>query len=261
MNPFRSLLQTHRTHRLTTTLSKATRVNPPPKDTELDRTDYVDYTDTKRNRLFLLLHDSSGDGLWKCCNGHEQELVHWSGPHPFKHLSCIRCDHILCVHCCTTSILGVVHANTDGLIPLPSSDERANHLIHYGQVCPTCGLSHRAQLRVNTKAPGAHASAISFHDVLCPCGCLSDKRWMQFKIGSVAEYRRDPLGASAELTRMRAERSVGMRRRVSMSWSPKSPVRVASKRRVGLPGLEGGVGFWGTVGRRGIQLREKSRGS
>jgi hypothetical protein len=186
---------------LTAALSEAQRINPPPSSDA-----HEDCTNKFRQ---LVRYKADGDGLWKCCHGHEQELIHWSGAHPFKHLTCNRCDHILCEQCCTTDVIVVVQAEQDGTLPLflPVGD-----VIHFGQVCPFCGLSHRAVLAENS-------STLSFNNVECECtfGYSSYNSWLKFRIGSIEGYRRNPHDAFAELSWQRAEKSVYVHRRGSGS--------------------------------------------
>ncbi|KAH6612552.1 hypothetical protein C7974DRAFT_323133, partial [Boeremia exigua] len=84
----------------------------------------------------LCLIDTHVDGLWLCCCGAENELVHWTGLHPFKYLKCEKCGHVLCGNCETTHILTLWEQ--DPRVVVHGSELRM------AQVCPSCGLSHRA---------------------------------------------------------------------------------------------------------------------
>lgn len=141
----------------------------------------------------LRTDEEIGDGLWLCSHcRHENILRHYKGTFPFKHLRCLRCHHILCSHCHTSAILspipfGLIHAR-----PLLLGRE-----IRYCHMCPTCGLSHRAEQEGTT---------LDFYATKCAdCGLSSWGDWPRYHIGDHEPYRRDPDVIFAELVDRRAE--------------------------------------------------------
>jgi hypothetical protein len=172
--------------------SSPQRINPPPRED-------IEYADPIWHRL---LPKPKGDGLWKCCNGHEAELIHYTGRHPFKHLTCHRFKHILCGECCTTHVIKPLHTNRNKATgPISTPKSTTHSLVPFGQVCPECGLSHRAQVV---------GDALDFDSLLCACGGMYDSTWLRFHIGSIDEYRRNPHASFAQLSCLRGERSVSM---------------------------------------------------
>jgi hypothetical protein len=58
------------------------------------------------------------DGLWVCHCGHENQLVHLTGAHPFHYLTCGRCEHILYQLCQTSEILtSIISVPTEASTP------------------------------------------------------------------------------------------------------------------------------------------------
>ena len=78
------------------------------------------------------------DGVWVCCCKHENVLQHFKGAFPFKRLACGSCSHILCSACETTAIIAPLHEH-------PTLTEKDRTELHFFQVCPSCGLSYRAE--------------------------------------------------------------------------------------------------------------------
>ena len=187
-------------------LDAVERVNPAPRFSV--EGEFTDYTERGRDYLYLhhILDKIDGDGLWKCCRGHEQELIHWKGDHPFKRLKCNSCEHILCHRCESTTVLTRLKR---GLV-LPDKCHETSGLVSYGQICPSCGLTHRARSVQATRdnATNDSVSDMTFDNFLCVCGRLSDNTWLRFWIGPIYEYRRNPHEAFASLSRQRAESSV-----------------------------------------------------
>ncbi|KAF1845796.1 uncharacterized protein K460DRAFT_115288 [Cucurbitaria berberidis CBS 394.84] len=187
-------------------LDAADRAHPPPRFSIEGDYEYIDYTETSRDYLHHLLDKIDGDGLWKCCRGHEQELIHWKGEHPFKRLRCNTCEHILCHRCESTTVLTRMEGDT----VLPYEYHEVSGPISYGQICSNCGLTHRArgvQITVDTAA-NERVSNMTFANVVCVCGHRADNTWLHFWIGPIYEYRRNPHDAFASLSRQRAESSV-----------------------------------------------------
>jgi len=134
-----------------------------------------------------------GDGLWLCSHcRHENILRHYKGTFPFKHLRCHRCHHILCSHCHTSAILSPIPFGLIYARPPPLGRET-----RYCHVCPTCGLSHRAE---------QEGSTLDFYATKCAgCGLSSWGDWPRYHIGDHEPYRRDPDASFAELIDQRAE--------------------------------------------------------
>jgi hypothetical protein len=134
------------------------------------------------------LCDSQIDGLWVCHCGHENQLIHYTGDHPFKILTCGRCDHTFCDQCQTSEILTRIPTN-----PTEVYNERFH--IHsempYCIVCETCGLSHRAKMM---------GGCIDFSIDRCACGNPVEGDKFGYFIGSVYEYRKDPEGTAVMLS-------------------------------------------------------------
>lgn len=170
----------------------------------------------------------------------QQELIHWKGSHPFKRLQCYLCDHILCRECCTTEVLKVL--DFDQVRPMEYHE--MSGVVAYGQICPNCGLSHRARI-LETKiysTPTKRQQNITFSGVLCVCGRLADNTWLRFWIGPIYQYRCNPHGAFAVLSRQRADKAFRRQqegfenydRRISQpaSSKPAIPLSDLSKPRV-----------------------------
>jgi hypothetical protein len=160
---------------------------PLPLQENLDRAqpaesawDHHDYADDHETRC-LYSHAEPRDGLWRCCNClHENEVTHFRGPHPFKIVEC-PCAHTLCTTCCTTEILTPVRSMATEVFERRSRTV-FNGEVLYCRVCP-CGLTHRAVRNGNS---------LDCQDEPCDCGEPVDAGNYYF-IGSVHEYRRDPL--------------------------------------------------------------------
>lgn len=201
-------------------LNAAERVDPIPEGT--------DYTDKSFGHIYRLLGERTGDGLWECCRGHEvsdqvrlhialsidpslsppqQELIHWTGAYPFKHVRCTQCEHILCRNCCTTEVLSPLEHES----PRPNAFYGATEHVMYGQICPGCGLSHRAHT-VQTLDGAVADRIVTFAHLTCACGLPATTSWLQFRIGPADEYRSNPHEAFATLSCQRAEHSVRSRR-------------------------------------------------
>jgi hypothetical protein len=135
-------------------------------------------------------HGIPTDGLWICCKGHENQLVHYTGAHPFKYVKCRFCDHIICPNDSSSEILTrisslateVFHKRFDAQKTAP------RHLFYppetrYCLVCRSCGLTHRGTIV---------SSRIEFRPASCVCGKERDEDDLYFFIGSNAEYRKNP---------------------------------------------------------------------
>ena len=165
----------------------------------------------------LKTDDEIGDGLWLCCHcRHENILRHYQGAFPFKHLTCNRCNRMLCHECQTTEILsplpyGMIHA------PRPSGSKEVRYL----HVCTHCGLSHRAEMVGTT---------LDFYGVTCAgCDTSSYGDWARYHIGSVEPYRRDPDASYARLVEQKAERAAQQ----ACCWNEenRAPSRLSCKNR------------------------------
>ncbi|KAH9878637.1 hypothetical protein IAQ61_001909 [Plenodomus lingam] len=133
-----------------------------------------------------------GDGLWLCSHcRHENILRHYKGAFPFKHLRCNRCNHILCPDCHTSAILsaipyGLIHARRT----------LTGRQVRYCHVCPTCGLSYRAEQEGTT---------LDFYGTICVnCSATSWGDWPRYHIGNHEPYRRDPDAVFTQLVDQRA---------------------------------------------------------
>ena len=137
----------------------------------------------------------------------QQEIIHWTGPYPFKYLKCIQCDHILCRWCLTTEVLTpLLREDAHPKSPFSLKDQAL-----YGQICPDCGMSHYVR-PIKRKRHVLNDRIVTFKGVKCPCGLVSDYSWLQFKVGSIENYRRNPYEAWFILTCQRAENSIRSRR-------------------------------------------------
>jgi hypothetical protein len=174
---------------------------PLPLQENLDRAqpaesawDHHDYADDHETRC-LYSHAEPRDGLWRCCNClHENEVTHFRGPHPFKIVEC-PCAHTLCTTCCTTEILTPVRSMATEVFERRSRTV-FNGEVLYCRVCP-CGLTHRAVRNGNS---------LDCQDEPCDCGEPVDAGNYYF-IGSVHEYRRDPLRRANEVMEEHIEKS------------------------------------------------------
>jgi hypothetical protein len=162
------------------------------------------------------------DGLWLCCGGHENHLTHYQGDHPFKHLTCYHCSHVLCPACQTTEILTPISSVTMEVFE-PRFHEHHDEA-RYSWLCRACGLTHRAAL---------DAGHLRIPTRPCPCGKPAVEEDSYFYIGQVDQYRRDPQGRAVEMRlklafagRERWAEKNGMRRK-----DPESPARSVSATR------------------------------
>jgi hypothetical protein len=126
--------------------------------------------------------DDPYDGVWAPSCLHENRLIHFGGPHPFKYLKC-HCEHILDVNDSTTEILTPVASLTMEIFEDRFEDQRDLPASRYCQLCRECGLTHRGVVV---------DSRIEFLTMPCVCGNTSDKEPMYFYIGDVTAYREKP---------------------------------------------------------------------
>lgn len=129
------------------------------------------------------------DGVWVCCCGDEKPLVHFQGAFPFKHLKCGKCDHVLCERCETTGIVAVLQDNSFTAM----LDETG---VRVFQICPSCGLSHRA-VEFEDCIYWVPSPSYS-HPGKCSCGAPAKPDWIKCAIGEPWVYREDPVEAVHE---------------------------------------------------------------
>ena len=134
------------------------------------------------------------DGVWVCCCKHENPLQHFKGAFPFKRLVCGSCSHILCSACETTAIIVPIHDH-------PTLTEKGRTELRFFQVCPSCGLSHRAENR----RPDQHGNRlcwvpkVSHSDAeACSCGEVARPSWLKYAIGEACEFRLEPVKTAHE---------------------------------------------------------------
>lgn len=186
----------HGDHPLTHTSSKTVlkdydsnvHVEPPTPPSLINQHSYP-------NLRALKTDEEIGDGIWVCCHcGHENILRHYEGRFPFKHLVCASCERTFCNNCLSTEIVSPIPFGMV-LAPRPSKGQE----LRYFQMCPSCGLTHRAEMSRKTEI-------LDFYGVTCAgCGASSYGDWPRFHIGSVEPYRRDPDASSVRLGELRAE--------------------------------------------------------
>lgn len=129
------------------------------------------------------------DGVWVCCCKHENPLQHFKGAFPFKRLVCGSCSHVLCSDCETTAIIAPLHEQTTLI-------EKGWTELRLFQVCPSCGLSHRAENRM----PDQHGNRLCWvpevshsHVETCSCGEPARSNWSKYAIGEAYGFRLEPV--------------------------------------------------------------------
>lgn len=137
---------------------------------------------------YTCLAPQSSDGLWLCCCGRENSLIHYQGQSPFKHLKCSRCNHNLCASCSTTDILTLISPQWVDL-DAERSSKASGKPVRYCSVCTGCGLSHRATF------DGTH---LTYHEAFCPCGKARTQS-RHYLMGTVNGWRKDPSGQAITL--------------------------------------------------------------
>ncbi|KAF1829758.1 hypothetical protein BDW02DRAFT_135029 [Decorospora gaudefroyi] len=123
-----------------------------------------------------------GDGVWSCCHGHENRLIHYRGLYPFKYLKCHACDHILCSGDRTSEILTPLTSIIMEPFEKRFGTQEALEEARYCRLCHSCGLTHRGIVvdsRIKFSTP-------------CVCGQSSTAGDICFFIGTVDESRKDP---------------------------------------------------------------------
>ena len=120
------------------------------------------------------------DGAFLCKCGTENTLIHFRGAHPFKHLTCRACGLVFSKRFACSDILQ---------IGVKDLSRHPNGELRIGQLCPGCGLTHRAFMKNGT---------VSL-DTMCVCGSLADESWLHFSIGSPMDYWRNPVTFPQEL--------------------------------------------------------------
>jgi hypothetical protein len=134
------------------------------------------------------------DGVWVCCCKHENPLQHFKGKFPFKRLVCGSCSHVLCSACETTAVITPLRDNA-------GFQEKDETVLRFFQVCPSCGLSHRAE----TRKPDEHGNRlcwvpkVSHPDTdACYCGEPARFNWLKYAIGESHRFRREPVKTAHE---------------------------------------------------------------
>jgi hypothetical protein len=134
-----------------------------------------------------------GDGVWLCCHCHHENILrHWKGPHPFKYLTCDRCNRKPCPNCHASEIMSPwPYGMITACPPAPGRE------VPYCHVCTDCGLSHRAEMVGTT---------LDFYGIVCVgCGLSSYGDWPRYHIGTVEPYRRDPDASFIKLIEARVD--------------------------------------------------------
>lgn len=121
---------------------------------------------------------------WSCCSGHKNPVPYNDGDWPCERLKC-GCGHVICHKCRSAGALQIMHTDPVAIYnqlkhPLPEG------AVLYGQVCPGCGLSHRAK---RLKVLDRHAYRLPAHKdffldfkMSCICGLKSEWDWVRFKV-------------------------------------------------------------------------------
>ncbi|KAJ8116916.1 hypothetical protein OPT61_g1765 [Boeremia exigua] len=178
------------------------------------------------------------DGLWLCCCGAENQLVHWTGPYPFKYLECEKCEHILCGDCETTQIL--TPWTKDSRTILGDSGPRLT------QVCPSCGLSHRAVI--------ANDTCKWVPSKRCHCGQLTDATWLRYTMKNPGEYPSNPKRVTRSLKNRRQNKQSDPSLKVDQRLQEHDSAQNAAARRVNseppAPVDENPESSWGLHGLR-----------
>ncbi|KAF2740339.1 hypothetical protein EJ04DRAFT_558879 [Polyplosphaeria fusca] len=169
-----------------------------------ERMEKVHYTGTAgRDMSFGLRHAMTGggaDGAWWCCRcARENNISHWKGEHPFKHLECAHCSQLICKQCHTTGLLTwakalelVSYSNGEKLFANPVQvPQFAGAEVPYGSVCGDCGLTYRAtHYTIQKKSKGPFVE-IQF-ETSCVCDNSNALNWRRFQIGTNDDWQVDP---------------------------------------------------------------------
>jgi hypothetical protein len=118
--------------------------------------------------------EEAEDGMFVCCCGAENDIVHFMGTYPFKYMNCRIYDHTFCNKCTSSEVLTPIQAAM--LPPCLATPSMANNL---GQICAACGLTHRATLS---------SDGMVDKNVRCHCGSQSDNTWIMFGTLSPDKY-------------------------------------------------------------------------
>lgn len=143
------------------------------------------------------------DGLWVCCCRAENQVIHFLGDHPFKHLRCVGCDHIICEKCCTTDIIKVLGDNS---IRVMGPELHSGPM--FGRICSSCGLTHHAfSQRTAATSHSQRTLNDSHEDTLCVCGARISEMSLKFSVGLPDDHRYNPDASSAYLAVQRAQKA------------------------------------------------------
>jgi hypothetical protein len=176
-------------------------------------------------RLVTQVH---GHGIFVCCCGHDNTLVHYEGKHPFGKLECGKCKHILCKRCQTTAIATPLTETDHARIAKMDLTKLRAIVDDLFQICPHCGLSFKAQIRCPDHrgerfcwVPVASHS----HSELCSCQASAKPDWLKFVIGDPTAYRSDAAKALDDLKNIRIEKGLEKKYRVEHGDAVQKPLQ------------------------------------
>jgi hypothetical protein len=147
---------------------------------------------SKLHPTFQRKASTESDGCWWCCRCRgEHTISRYDGKYPLGDMDCTKCKHVFCKRCHATDIFQVNENSLPSLVPVPHF---TTQLAPYGQICPRCGLTHRAKIR-RMPGSGSDGDKISWVDfkVTCACGQRSSDTWLRFSIGDNKDWLVNPL--------------------------------------------------------------------
>ena len=180
--PTKSPSPCYSSQRLEKVLASARRAEAPP-----DKRNHQEYA-----RLIHATHGNDiADGIFVCCCGAENDLVHFQGDYSLKHVKCRACNYTYCKKCTSSEILEPINV---ACLALNSTRQHSSLKGRIERICPDCGLTHR---------DGSVNLATT-----CPCGARPSIDWVSLYIGTTNNYRHDPNAAAVHLKIGRAMRTV-----------------------------------------------------